>query len=734
MPPHKSLILSLIASLLVFFYPIILKGNLPFPGHLLVSFFSPFKDQTWSGYPAGVPRQDLLGFDTVRMMYPWQSFTTQELRSGRLPLWNPYSFAGAPHLANWQSAVFFPPNWLYLVLPQPIAWTVLVLLQPILATTFMYFFLRHLKFSQLSRLVPALAYGFSGWMTAWLQWNSFGFAYAFLPLSLLLLDKLHPLALLPLALITLSGHPQVSFIVLIFCFIYGLSRRLPLRFLVLIFGLNLLITAAQWLPTAEYYREASREQASSEFKLENTTLPWKQLVTLFAPTYFGHPGTGNFWGEHNFVETASFIGTAIFILALLGKKRSFWGLAALVILIFVLPTPLTYLFKSLSLPILSTSVISRALILLPLCLAVLSAQGLQHSSRLKLKRITLFTLALIMVLTATAILETTHTRTTLRNLVIPIGMGISTLAILRFKWYWLFTPLILFDLGFFAKKTITFTEPEFIFPQVRLTNLLQEKTGFDRIGAEKASNIESNLTLYYSLSTAEGYDALYPRRIGELVWAAKEGKFVTDFSRSTVVVPQFENQLNQRIMHLFSLKYILSRNDDLVVSSEFVPLWYDNGWQIYDNQAALPRATLFGQYQVITDSRQAVETLLNSEFDYRSTLILSQPPSSPPQSDPTATATITQYLPHRVTITTQSQQPQLLLLTDTFYPGWKTTIDSEPTQILRANHAFRAVSLPAGNHQIVFKYDPLSVKLGMVVSLIGLSLAAYEIIRRHPGL
>jgi hypothetical protein len=716
-----------------FLFSLIIAGQLPFPGHLLVSFFSPFKEITWPGYPAGVPRQDLLGFDTVRMIYPWQAFNISEIKSGRLPLWNPSSFAGAPHLANWQSAVFFPLNWLYLFLPQLIAWTILIILQPILAAIFAYLFLRHLKFRPQTSTIAAIAYGFSGWMAVWLEWNSLGFAYAFLPITLLLLDKLHPLTIIPLVLITLSGHPQVSLLILLFCFIYGLSRRLPWRFLILVFGLNLLITAVQWLPTAEYYLEASREFASSEFKLENTTLPWLQLVTLLAPTYFGHPATGNFWGQHNFVETTSFVGAAIFLLALLGKKRSFWGIAAASILIFVLPTPLTSLLKLMPLPILSTSVISRALVLLPICLVVLAAQGLE--SHPKLKKLFVFTALFIAGLIVYAFFEKIHTPTTFRNLVIPIGVSLFTFVLVRFKWHWLLVPLILFDLGFFAKKTITFTEPQFIFPQVPVINWLQQQTGFDRIGAEKASNIEANLTLYYGLATAEGYDALYPRRIGELVWAAKDGKFSTDFSRSTVVVPQYEDKLNQRIMDLLSLKYIINQNKNLTWPSDrYDLLWQQDNWQVYENLQALPRAKLFSQYQLMADSQTAVETLLNSNFDYQHILILSQTPQVEPQPDPTATATITQYLSQRVTITTQSTQPQLLLLNDTYYPGWRTTVDGQPTQILRANHAFRAAAVPAGNHQVIFKYDPLSVKLGMAISLIGLSLAAYEIIRHRSGL
>ncbi len=726
-------VFSLITASVLFFYPLF-QGQLPFPGHLLVSFFSPFKEITWPGYPIGVPRQDLLGFDTVRMIYPWQSFTIRELKSGRLALWNPHSFAGAPHLANWQSAVFFPPNWLYLVLPQPVAWTILSFLQPVLAAVFAYLFLRH-KFKSQTATIMATAYGFSGWLAVWLEWNSLGFAYAFLPLALLLLDKLHPLAILPLTLITLSGHPQVSLLILIFCFIYGLSRRLPIRWLTLVFGLSLLITAAQWLPTAEYYREASREFSSSEFKLENTTLPWKQLVTLFAPTYFGHPATGNFWGQNNFVETTSFIGTAIFLLALIGWHKSFFGWASLAILIWVLPTPLTQLLKVVSIPLLSTSVISRALILLPICLTVLAATGLERIKPSRLKKLFVFTSLFILSLVIFAILEPTHTPTTLRNLVIPIGVSFFALIILRLKWYWLFIPLLLFDLGFFAKKTLTFTEPEFIFPQVTVINFLQATAGCDRIGAEKASNIEANLPLYYGLSTPEGYDALYPRRIGELVWASQTGKYLADFSRSTVVVPQFENQLNQRIMNLLSLKYILNQNRNLSLSPDTFPLlWEQDNWQVYANTAALPRAKLFSAYQLIPDSQTAIATLLDSKFDYQNILVLFESPPFEPQLDPTATATITEYLPQQVVITTQSSQPQLLLLNDTFYPGWKVTIDGQPSQILRANHAFRAIALPAGDHQVVFNYDPLSVKLGMFISLTGIGLAIYETLRRRSRL
>jgi uncharacterized membrane protein YfhO len=80
--------------------------------------------------------------------------------------------------------------------------------------------------------------------------------------------------------------------------------------------------------------------------------------------------------------------------------------------------------------------------------------------------------------------------------------------------------------------------------------------------------------------------------------------------------------------------------------------------------------------------------------------------------------------PNAVTILAASDSGGFLVLADTFYPGWQATLDRVPVKILRANHAFRAIALPPGQHTVVFQYAPLTFRVGAVVSSMTLMVIA----------
>ncbi len=73
---------------------------------------------------------------------------------------------------------------------------------------------------------------------------------------------------------------------------------------------------------------------------------------------------------------------------------------------------------------------------------------------------------------------------------------------------------------------------------------------------------------------------------------------------------------------------------------------------------------------------------------------------------------------------TQRPTPGLLVLTDTYYPGWEADIDGTPAPIIKADWAFRAVALPAGTHTVTMTYEPVSVTMGIAVSIISMVIVA----------
>ncbi|HFD40635.1 MAG TPA: hypothetical protein ENJ31_12400, partial [Anaerolineae bacterium] len=125
----------------------------------------------------------LAGLDLFAYFYPYRDFVSEALRAGRLPLWNPYLFMGAPLLANSQAAVLYPLHWplLWLSTPKQIAWS--IVLHIWLAGAGSYLFARRaLALRPLSAFTAAVVFALGGFLgaqvehinqlnaSAWLPW------------------------------------------------------------------------------------------------------------------------------------------------------------------------------------------------------------------------------------------------------------------------------------------------------------------------------------------------------------------------------------------------------------------------------------------------------------------------------------------------------------------------------------------------------------------------------------
>ncbi|GAB4539094.1 MAG: hypothetical protein Kow0063_27600 [Anaerolineae bacterium] len=142
--------------------------------------------------------------------------------------------------------------------------------------------------------------------------------------------------------------------------------------------------------------------------------------------------------------------------------------------------------------------------------------------------------------------------------------------------------------------------------------------------------------------------------------------------------------------------------------------------KIYENLDVLPRALVVHQAEVIPDSDQTIARLRDPTFDPAQTLILTA--GEPLNGSGIATVQIVDYAPEKISLVATSDAPGYLLLTDTFYPGWRASVDGQPVEILRADLAFRAVRLERGTHRVEFWYWPASVRWGVWISTAALLL------------
>src|SRR6185369_11799987 len=101
-------------------------------------------------------------------------------------------------------------------------------------------------------------------------------------------------------------------------------------------------------------------------------------------------------------------------------------------------------------------------------------------------------------------------------------------------------------------------------------------------------------------------------------------------------------------------------------------------------------------------------------------------PEATLESTGTGRADITHYEAERIDIKADAPAPGAwLVLSEMSYPGWTASVDGRPTEVARADALFRAVWVPAGRHEVVFRYRPRSFEIGLMVSALSvLALAA----------
>lgn len=365
-------------------------------------------------------------------------------------------------------------------------------------------------------------------------------------------------------------------------------------------------------------------------------------------------------------------------------------------------------------PGLSTSSAGRIIFISIFCMSVLTANFIQNIPILNFKTavryywgyflflfiISISTLIMYKNAYLYPILQSNYL-VAIRNLFIPIILSCFIIFILAFiKNKHLKSVLILFiviiDLFRFGWKYTPFVNKEYIFPKTDITTFLQNQPGLFRIEKEKGPLLTPNTWTAYGLSSTSGYDPMaidsYSNFYHKIL--NKENSEVS--SRYSEIDNYDAINLGEgNVKYLLALKY----NEIDEISPNGKRLNYKinlNNWQkvyeygsvvILENKKFKPRIEILNQ-----DNTNSIKNLF--------------------------------YSSNKISLNVNSlENNSILVLRDTWYPGWKAYLNGKEITIDKYLDIYRQINIPKGENKVEFIYHPKSFFYGLYIS--GLSFIVW---------
>ncbi len=757
---RNLLIIGLIVGVVAFFFrSYLFGGKILFPTNKLVAFYSPWNTQSYPGW-VNIPFKDL-GGDNLLFFYPMKSLLRLAISEKSLPLWNPFNFAGGPLFGDGQSAPMYPLTYLYLFPSLPDAFSIMVLLVPTLAMLFTYGMLRHFKLSPLASFFGAVAFAFSGFMSVWMEENpAVSQTAIWLPLLVWILDLLitRPRRLwfaafaVSVAIMLSSGFLQIGIYELLFIAAYALVFGKKRLGLIIAAGFTGLLLVAPYLCTTwEAYRMSPRDIVPVPEIRSIFLVQWSHILSLFNPDWLGNPGTYNFFGIGSYYDKALFIGVTPLVFVIIGlfqKKSSwekfFWWIAGIT-LFLGFSSPFTQWLFSLPIPILSSMLPSRIFYLTSFALAVLAARVFDRGIP-KIPRPVIGAYLMILIIFEVFLLAyyteiglptfpagaiahnirsaivssmkvtEAYPMVLLRNLAVSIFLTAGTLVFLHIskRAKWILVAVTVASAWYFTSKSFYFGERQFVYPEVPVISQLQKIAGHDRIGfANHLSRIPSGANVVYGLYSPEGLNPVFPLRYGQLIQSSVNGgKLTNDIPRISVQLDL--ETMNKKILSLLDVKYIVERKESGWYGRVFpnhTSVWEGTYFRIWENPDVLDRAYIATNIVVKKDPQEILDALYT--VDLRNTAIIEEPIELPPSTDINNSVSIDSYRMNDLSMTVHSSSGGLLVLTDTYAPGWHASVDGKEVPVYRTNFTFRGIPVPAGDHTVFMYYWPQSLTLGI---------------------
>ncbi len=735
-----TVVIALAATMIV--HAPMLIGRIPFPADLVLGF-PPYAKVAPPGPP---PLHGDIG-DLVMSFYPYRTLLARAAREGTLPFWNPYMMSGSPFVASAQSAVFYPPNWLYCVLPVTLAWAIGFVLRRVLAMLFTVLFARRIGCSQAGAICAGLLFSFCGFMTGW-QGSAMADTAIWLPLISYSIVRLRDdlslasigITALAFAMPVLAGHPETAAHltltgVLLAAVVWPGVRARAFAGCFAVAGLlSLGLAAIQVLPTLEWLRYIYHG-----FDIWPLLTPWK-IVALISRDIIRPVSSIGL----KMPEEAAYVGMIALVAAPLSLRHRSRRLVAFWILGTVLAMSTVYgagpgAWLAHHLPGLKSLKNARMILIFSFGLSVLAGFGISWLEELAYDmpayvRRRAAALVAIGVSAGCALFYLAH---------IFADEPIEYVRLPKFSFFLLAAGaamvmarltgmlgrrafracvigLTAFDVVTVSYGGIPHARPKDVFPRIELFDQLpKDAENPYRIGSLSYA-YGTNFELPYGLSAMGGYE-LSLRRLKMLLFDITRNEMDSVMLTTGGVLDKLDRRID-----MLNVKYIIvtdwdSRYADFRKQPGRFRLQYAlDDTEVYENLRALPAAFLIPALgaEVIPDEEGQLQRVKDPAFDPARKVVLGE---KPPETGRNAAVHSSVRWVARHTndfeLDIETDQPSILVISQTDYPGWRAYVDSQITPITTANYALPAVFVSTGRHHVRFVFISLPIRVGLILSV-----------------
>lgn len=654
------------------------------------------------------PTGPIYGADLTWYFIPSFSFMRDAMAAGELPLWNPYQFAGVPFLALHSPGAVYPPNYflLWAFTPSTAAFLHAVL-HLLVAGVFTAALARKLGASAPGAAAAAVTYIGSAPLVGACLNPAYLATFSWFPAVLLAIENLRETpnartsAILALtsAMAFLGGHSQGFLYITSAAVLYTAgtmvgwpspSPRKTVAWGAAALAVALGLVSAQLLPTIEHAAAATRNLGGlPQFQAAFSTITWQNFprsITGFAQGLAGLP----------------FAFLPLLLVALLSpqsRRRSILLVAILVFAFDFMTGGLTF----------------RALYHLP--------GGKLYRAPFRFGFVLQLAAALIVALGTTSLAQ--HiTRKRTAALLAALIVGFIGLDLL------IRNPL--------AKHYDLLFPPTSKFPATSVVEHLKV-TAPDRTFLERLvfSNVPIKAGMTNQSFLVPDYEPLLPGHYAKLFRIPPMQRWhgqlhMEGFTTKGLAKPPTQKP---HVMDLLSVRYYIdsilprTRSYDMAALLDAKPISIGPN-PVFERPSARPRAYVVHSAIQAASDTDALEMIWSSTFAPDTTVVVTDDPGPLPggKTTPTELATITEYRRNSVALSARCESPCLLVLTDLYYPGWVVTIDGRPDSIVRTNYLLRGVRLEAGEHEVIFSYQPKPFYIGAALSACSLAIAGLALV------